>query len=84
MEETVKAKKQTFSQKLGSLIGRSKSPGATNVAKQKTIKIRGQPFKALTEKICFDVVHKAKVVDIRDEDFNESQKLLTETFEQYF
>ena len=28
--------------------------------------------------------HRAHIVDIRDAEFNESQKLFTETFEDYF
>lgn len=32
----------------------------------------------------FDVEHRAYVVDIRDAEFNESQKLFVETFEEYF
>ena len=48
------------------------------------VKIKGQLFREQTEKICFDVKHRAHIVDIRDAEFNECQKLLTETYEEYF
>ena len=48
------------------------------------IKIKGQLFPEQTEKITFDVKHRAHIVDIRDAEFNECQKLLTESFEEYF
>lgn len=83
----MKKQKLSFGQKVGNLLGRSKSPGSTQTSAlntKKSIQVRGQLFALSTEKVDFSVKHKAQVVDIRDADFNESQKLLTETLEEYF
>ena len=36
------------------------------------------------EVVSFDVEHRAHIVDIRDAEFNEGQKLFSESFEEYF
>ena len=74
------SQKLTLGQKFSKMINRAKSPST-----DAKIKVKGQLFRQQTDKVCFDVKHKAHIVDIRDADFNESQKLLTEeTLDDYF
>ena len=75
---------QKFTKLLTKLTSSKTAAKSQQAASQKTIKIKGQLFAEHTDKICFDVKHKAHIVDIRDADFNESQKLLTESFDEYF
>ena len=83
-ESQQKAKKLTIGQKFTNMLLRSKSPTGQSLPCGKTLKIKGFHYREHIEKVSFKVKHKAHIVDIRDEDFNESQKLLTETFEEYF